>query len=69
MFDNDINISNRSKLFSSYLKVYIICNGTNNFGSISPNPLGTITPKYGSFSHSESLIKLSDHKLSFPLNI
>ena len=30
MFDNDMNISNRYKLFNSYSKVYIICNGVNN---------------------------------------
>ncbi len=32
MFDNDMNISNRSKLFNSYVNVYIICNGIINYG-------------------------------------
>ena len=32
MFDNDMNISNRSNLFNSYLKVYIFCNGIINNG-------------------------------------
>ncbi len=34
MFDNDLNISNRSKLFDSYSKVYILSNGAkkNQFG-------------------------------------
>tara|TARA_Y100001968_G_scaffold314918_1_gene340892 strand:+ start:536 stop:1144 length:609 start_codon:yes stop_codon:yes gene_type:complete len=32
MFDNDLNIRNRSKLFNSYLKVYLICNGIINYG-------------------------------------
>ncbi len=32
IFDNDMNISNRSKLFNSYSKVYIICNGLINNG-------------------------------------
>lgn len=32
MFDNDLNIRNRSKLFNSYLKVYLICNGITNYG-------------------------------------
>tara|TARA_B100000945_G_scaffold272723_1_gene235324 strand:- start:423 stop:1538 length:1116 start_codon:yes stop_codon:yes gene_type:complete len=32
MFDNDMNIINRSKLFSSYLKVYIFRNGIINNG-------------------------------------
>tara|TARA_Y100001968_G_scaffold323998_1_gene362557 strand:+ start:2747 stop:3862 length:1116 start_codon:yes stop_codon:yes gene_type:complete len=32
MFDNDMNIKNRSKLFNSYQRVYIICNATNNYG-------------------------------------
>ncbi len=30
MFDNDMNIINRSKLFNSYSKVYILSNGINN---------------------------------------
>ena len=30
MFENDMNIRNRSKLFNSYLKVYLIYNGINN---------------------------------------
>ena len=32
IFDNDMNISSRSKLFNSYLKVYIIFNGIINYG-------------------------------------
>tara|TARA_Y100001968_G_scaffold30977_1_gene23850 strand:- start:7050 stop:8165 length:1116 start_codon:yes stop_codon:yes gene_type:complete len=32
MFDNDMNIINRSSLFNSYLRVYIICNETINYG-------------------------------------
>ncbi|WP_413678275.1 FAD-binding domain-containing protein [Prochlorococcus sp. MIT 0916] len=30
MFDNDLNITNRFKLFNSYSKVYILCNGVIN---------------------------------------
>ena len=26
MFENDLNISNRSNLFSSYSRIYILCN-------------------------------------------
>ncbi len=32
MFDNDMNILNRSKLFNSYSKVYILTNGVKNNG-------------------------------------
>ena len=32
MFDNDMNIKNRSKLFNSYSKVYILSNGVINNG-------------------------------------
>ncbi len=32
MFDNDMNINNRSKLFNSYLRVYIVCHGIINYG-------------------------------------
>ena len=32
MFENDMNIMNRSKLFNSYSKVYILINGINNIG-------------------------------------
>ena len=32
MFDNDMNIMNRSKLFNSYSKVYILSNGIINSG-------------------------------------
>ena len=31
MFDNDMNITNRSNLFNSYSKVYIISSGINNY--------------------------------------
>ncbi len=32
MFDNDLNLANRSKLFNSYSKVYILLNGVINNG-------------------------------------
>tara|TARA_B100000700_G_scaffold323661_1_gene427889 strand:+ start:1814 stop:2209 length:396 start_codon:yes stop_codon:yes gene_type:complete len=32
IFDNDMNIRNRSELFNSYAKVYLISNGINNVG-------------------------------------
>ena len=32
MFDNDMNINNRSELFNSYTKVYLVSNGINNQG-------------------------------------
>ena len=73
MFDNDLNINNRSELFNSYKKVYLISNGIINIGfelseKVSQFKEGLIKSVHKSIPNSEVYqstdlkMLLSEHK-------
>ena len=67
MFDNDLNILNRSKLFNSYSKVYILSNGIINNGfelseKVSDFKLGLIE-KINKFIPNSEILKSNQLKV------